>query len=624
MTVLLAAAITVSAPSGLGGLGTTAATASPAAAPVLSALDGTEDDLGARALKGDSWSRPAAEPQDFTRYGPVFPVSPPFDELHRNPVYYSDGCHAPRWRVTVVPGCTYGDTTSNVTVAVVGSSKIGQYFPALEEIALREGWSLRMYTKTACDFVMDAPPTPNYPQCDLYNTALREHLQNNPPDLAITGGMRTDTVDGYANAWRFLENLRASQIGAVWDTPVPLGDPDRCVAEALIDRADLTRCAQKLDSARSGNPGMREAAWRVKSASFINLRDWVCPESWLSPDCAMVVGRAQIYAEGSHLSQGYAATLTDPLHQRLHEAGIAQFRPSVDRVAGADRYATAALLSRDVTPGGRVLVASGTDYPDALAAAAKAGHTDGAVLLTRGTSLPQATREALIRLAPSEIVVAGGRSAISADVVQELQTLGAQVRRVEGPDRYATAAEISTLTPVRTEGVVYVATGTGFADALAAAAQAGQSEAAVLLVRPGSIPSATAEALRELRPRQIVVAGGNAAVSQQVVNELRGFATEGVERRGGANRYETAALLAQDTPPGGVLHVGVGSNFADSLAAAPASAAAQGAVLLVASGQVPGVTAEAIRALEPSRIVLAGGTAAVSEKVKRALIRLTP
>jgi len=589
------------------------------------ALDGSEDDLGARSLKEDSWSTPVLGADDITRFGPVVPMTPPMDELYRDPVYYTEGCHVWRPGTEVLPGCLYGDVDSEVTVAVVGNSKIGQYFPALEEIALREGWALRMYTKSACDFVKDAPATPGYPECDLYNDALREHLEANPPDLVLTGGMRQDVEEGYVSAWTFLEDLGVDQIVALWDTPVPVESINTCVADALQGGDDLTQCATPMLESRSGNPSMREAATEVDAATFVDLRDWVCPESELSPDCAAVLGRAQIYASGSHMSQDYAGTLTDPIHQRLHEVGMATYRPSVDRVAGEDRYETAALLSRGVEPGGRVFVVSGQDYPDALAAAAKAGHTAGAVLLTHPESLAVATRQALVRLEPAEVVVVGGTQAVSDDVVEELRALSPQVERIAGANRYATAAAISRLAPARPGGVVYITTGTSATDALAAAAQAGQREAPVLLVRPDSIPGPTLQALQDLRPHTIVVAGGTQAVSDAVAVELEQFAGNGgVERRAGADRYATAAALAADVAPGGVLHIGVGSSFADSLAAAPASAAADGAVLLVSSDGVPGPTAEAIAQLRPSRIVVTGGTAVVSEDVRRALMRLVP
>ena len=378
-----------------------------------------------------------------------------------------------------------------------------------------------------------------------------------------------------------------------------------------------------MSESASGNPSMRTAAAALDFADFVDLRDWVCPQTELSPLCGPVIGRAHIYAEGSHMSQGYSATLTDPIHQRLHEIGVAAYRPSVDRVSGRDRYATAANLSREVEPGGRVFVASGRDYPDALAAAARAGADRGAVLLTGPGSLPAATREALDRLDPAEVVVVGGEARITEDVLDQLKGYTPRVSRVSGEDRYGTAAEISRLQPMTRGGTVYVATGAGFADALAAAAQAGQQNSPILLVRPDSVPDATADALRDLAPRRVVVVGGTASVSEEVLGALQDLAGE-VERRGGENRYETAALLAQGTEPGRVLHVSVGTDYADALAAAPVAAASRGAVLLVAPDRVPSWTGRAVGDLGPERLVLTGGRAAISLQTQRELIRLVP
>ncbi|GGK71635.1 cell wall-binding repeat-containing protein [Ornithinimicrobium pekingense] len=589
--------------------------ASPATAVV-----GDENDLGARSLRGEGWSVPELGPGDLTRSGPVFPQIPPVDNLHRwHPAYYADGCHAPRRSTVVADGCLYGDTSSDVTVAMIGDSKVGQLFPALEEIALREGWVLRTYTKSSCSFV--DRPTPGYEECDDYNAALRKHLRQDPPDMAFIGGMRRDVGDDYVRTWSWLRSIGVQRVVAFWDTPVPKPNPTECVVDALQDGTDLTGCAIEMPEAVSGTPSLRAAAEVLPFAEFIDLRDWVCPESELSPLCAPVVGRSHIYSDGSHLAQGYSATLTDPIHQRLHEAGVAAYRPSVDRVSGRDRYATAAELSRSVQPGGRVFVASGRDYPDALAAAATAGADGGAVLLTTPGSLPTATREALVRLAPAQVVVVGGPTKVEDGVLDQLAAYAARVDRVAGPDRYATAAQLARLGRVKVAGTVYVATGTGFPDALAAAAQAGQQDSPILLVQPGNVPDATAEVLGELAPTRIVVAGGPGSVSEEVLAELDTFAGE-VERRGGTNRYETAALLARDTPPGRVLHVSVATDFADALAAAPLAAASGGAVLLVASEKVPSATGDAVRALRPDRVVLTGGPGVVATETRRELIRL--
>jgi putative cell wall-binding protein len=83
---------------------------------------------------------------------------------------------------------------------------------------------------------------------------------------------------------------------------------------------------------------------------------------------------------------------------------------------------------------------------------------------------------------------------------------------------------------------VLIATGTGFADALAGGAVGVKTTSPVVVVAPNSLPAATAAALRTLQPRNIAVLGGTAAVSNTVLEQLRGYTAGGVTRLVGANR----------------------------------------------------------------------------------------
>jgi putative cell wall-binding protein len=140
---------------------------------------------------------------------------------------------------------------------------------------------------------------------------------------------------------------------------------------------------------------------------------------------------------------------------------------TVDRVDGATRYDTAAMIWDDLAPGIDVAyVASGANFPDALAGAARAGSEGAPVLLTRPDRLPAATAAALSRLDPARVVILGGSGAVSEAVLQEIQvtTEGAPVSRVDGVDRYDTAALLAPETPV---GTVVVASGEDFPDSCA-------------------------------------------------------------------------------------------------------------------------------------------------------------
>ena len=85
------------------------------------------------------------------------------------------------------------------------------------------------------------------------------------------------------------------------------------------------------------------------------------------------------------------------------------------RLAGDTRYDT---MSRIVDEGGwrtggTVVVASGSNYPDALAASGLAGVLDAPVVLTDGDVLSAQAADRVRALAPSRIVVAGGPAAVS-------------------------------------------------------------------------------------------------------------------------------------------------------------------------------------------------------------------
>lgn len=289
---------------------------------------------------------------------------------------------------------------------------------------------------------------------------------------------------------------------------------------------------------------------------------------------------------------------------------------TVTRVQGNDRFHTAARLSEGFAPGGDVFITNGTDFPDALAASARAGVLGAPVLLTQGTWLPNATRGALTRLAPRRIFVVGGPAAVNDEVLAELRQTGATVTRIGGANRFETAGllarQFGTSVPV-----VYVAVGTDYPDAMAGAARAAYNKGPILLTRKDSIPPQTSAAMRAIKPYRVVVLGGTGSVSESVAQQLRGMTTSGIlERVGGANRYETAALLAGYYPTTtNTVYVATGQAFPDALAGSAAAAAAKGPVVLTSPTSLPASTRSAVARLQPTKVVVVGGSGAVSTQV---------
>ncbi|MCU1484696.1 MAG: N-acetylmuramoyl-L-alanine amidase [Actinomycetia bacterium] len=287
------------------------------------------------------------------------------------------------------------------------------------------------------------------------------------------------------------------------------------------------------------------------------------------------------------------------------------------RVAGIDAPSTAAALSAATFPAGApvVYLTTADGFADALGAGPAAGAAGGPTLLVHHSDVPAVTQAELARLKPARIVLVGGTSVIGADVQAALTPLAAKVERVAGADRAGTAAMLSAATFQPGVPVVYVVNGTGFADGLVAGAAAAATSGPVLLTGRDALPAATADELARLKPAKVVVVGGSAAVADSVVKAL------GASRLAGADRYETAAVVAETFQAGTSVLAATGESPADALAAVAAAAKTRSAVVLVRPTGVPARLLTALGVLKPKAIKVVGGTAAVSRNTEANLAK---
>ncbi len=290
------------------------------------------------------------------------------------------------------------------------------------------------------------------------------------------------------------------------------------------------------------------------------------------------------------------------------------------RVAGADRFATAAAVSANAMAPGvdTVYVATGLNYPDALAAAALAGRVGAPVLLVHPLVVPAATAAELARLQPRRIVVLGGAAVVSDAVFGALGASAAEgAIRIAGANRYETAAAASQAAYPGGAPVAYLVSGRAFPDAVSAAPAAARDGGPVLLTDPLTLSGPTATELARLAPSRVVIVGGDAAVfpaAAAQVGALLPSAT--IERLAGADRYATSAAVAATFAAGvPVVYVATGANFPDALAGASAAGARGGPIVLTAGGTLPAPAASVLTYLLPRHAVIVGGTAVVSDAV---------
>ena len=303
---------------------------------------------------------------------------------------------------------------------------------------------------------------------------------------------------------------------------------------------------------------------------------------------------------------------------------------TLTRVAGDDRYETAAAVAEQAFPAGSdvAIVASGERFPDALAGSYLAGRfgSGAPILLTAPDELPAATAEALDALEATTIYVLGGTGAVSDAVKTALEEGDRTVERIAGDDRYDTAAAIATFAadgaaePGQVGGAntVIVASGEGFADALAVGPLAFQGNLPIVLTPPGALDAAARTAIEELEATRAWIVGGTAAVGAAVQSELEDMDLT-VLRIAGGNRYATAVAAAGRGRADlglttSAVDLASGERFPDALAAGPASGAANRPLLLTAAAELSDETedylVENAATLTSGRVF--GGTAAVS------------
>jgi peptidoglycan/xylan/chitin deacetylase (PgdA/CDA1 family)/putative cell wall-binding protein len=293
----------------------------------------------------------------------------------------------------------------------------------------------------------------------------------------------------------------------------------------------------------------------------------------------------------------------------------------VERWAGPDRIATAVAVSQAISDsdGETVYVASATSFADGLAAAPAASQDRAPLLLTDPETLPQAVVDELQRLAPERIVVVGGNAAVTMNVEEALTEI-APVERLAGGDRYGTAVAISRSRFVPGPLRLYLATGEVFADALTAGGAAAVHGAPLLLTRPTDLPIEVIVELLRLRPVEVIVVGGAAAIGDRVLAQVAAhLPTSATRRLAGPDRYATAVAVNQDsfpaTSPAVLLASGV--EAADALVASPAAGRLAWPLLLLPPDCAPMIVRDEVARTGADRLVAIGGPSALSDAAAR-------
>ena len=253
------------------------------------------------------------------------------------PRIYEDGCHAD-WQESEPHACVYGAAAGDTLVVLFGDSHAAQWFPALEQVALRRGWRLVPLTKSACPSVMVTVwierQRRRYDECNAWRLAALEWIArenaaivvlSNRPRYRLEQGeeRRWVPVHSLAREW-WRAGLRATidavhdagaQAIVVDDTPNPGRDVLTCLGRAYRspDRCAFSR-SEAMDTTIAA---LERSLVRMRPpAGYVSMLPRFCNSS----TCPAVVRGTAVFRDDSHITVAYAESLSAPLGAALRRA----------------------------------------------------------------------------------------------------------------------------------------------------------------------------------------------------------------------------------------------------------------------------------------------------------------
>jgi putative cell wall-binding protein len=278
-------------------------------------------------------------------------------------------------------------------------------------------------------------------------------------------------------------------------------------------------------------------------------------------------------------------------------------------------------VSADTFPEGAdtVIIATGLNFPDALAGASLAGAYGAPILLVNST-LPAVVEDEIDRLGATDCIILGSEAAVSADVEDDLAALGLDITRIGGADRFETAAMIAGETVALLgdawDGSAFLVTGYDFPDALSAGPLSSYAGYPVFLGSQNGVSDATLATMNELGVTQVYIIGGPSVIT------LDADAGVSAQVLAGDDRYETAAAVAEFGLDLGLdygeLSIATGAKFPDALTAGAAQGITGGSLLITPPTYLHPAIADAIsyHAGQIADVEFIGSTAALSQDVR--------
>ena len=295
----------------------------------------------------------------------------------------------------------------------------------------------------------------------------------------------------------------------------------------------------------------------------------------------------------------------------------------IERMAGANRYDTAALISSKMyKTADTVILTTGADYYDALLAVPLAKAYNAPLLLCAQNQLTAQTEAELSRLKAKNVIIVSTNGAVGAKVKTALSKYKTTV--IEGTTCASTAAKVAQALQKKAgkaPDTLFFATDSSFADALSASPVAAIKGAPIIYLNNKDIDAKTAAYLKTVKGKvkNAYIIGGDGVISNTMMNKVASAlglkSGKTVQRVWGANRYKTCVAVNEKFKgvlTGKGLCLAMGLNFPDALAGG-VYAAMNKQPLFLADSSLNDEQIAYLKAKAANKITIFGGVGAVPE-----------
>ncbi len=301
------------------------------------------------------------------------------------------------------------------------------------------------------------------------------------------------------------------------------------------------------------------------------------------------------------------------------------------RMAGSTRQGTAVAISQagfdEKTE--NVIIASGDDYPDALAGGPLAYMLNAPILLVRRSRLDQETLNEIRRLGAKNAYILGGTGVVDDNVSNVLKSRGLKVERISGATRFETATAVAKKMDELRGGkptAAFFVYSHNYPDALSISNVAAIAGVPILYIEnSGVLRDSTKKYMDSIG--QIggsIIIGGPALIGSNAEEALNPYGE--VSRLYGSDRYETCIMINlafRDVLNGDSICLACGTNYPDALSGSVTAAFLHAPMLLVKGNNLTQLQQEYVFWKAPVNVFAFGGTGVLSDAVENDVNRLS-